>query len=275
MHRRLVFLVNAALAVGVWSTGGGRPSVDDGLPRKGNPDGRSLDSACLRGYFVMQSDATPDGAAVYRPRRRIMELREALGQIDEIRQQMARTELFRGYRSAVVAASSVLALAAAALQPLVIDPEHKLRDFLILWVVVAGVSFTMAAVQLWRRVRRARSRLARQATLLAAEQFLPSLMVGAVVTVCVYRYAAESGWMLPGLWSLIYSLGIFASYRLLPRQVAWVGLYYAAAGALCLVWGQDKNAFAPWQMALCFGGGQILGAAVLYWTLERKDGTTT
>ena len=204
-----------------------------------------------------------------------MELREALGQIDEIRQQMARTELFRGYRSLTVGFSGVLALAGAALQPYLLEPENQLRDFLVLWLLVASASLLTAGVQLWRRVRLANSRLARQATLLAAEQFLPSLFVGAVVTLCMYRYAADAAWMLPGLWSLIYSLGIFASYRLLPRQTAWVGLYYVAAGAACLTWGQSASAFAPWQMALCFGGGQIFGAAVLYWTLERQDGTAT
>jgi len=204
-----------------------------------------------------------------------MELREALFQIAEIRQQMARTELFRGYRSLTVGFSGVLALAAAALQPYLLEPENQLRDFLVLWLVVASASLLTAGIQLWRRVRRANSRLARQATLLAAEQFLPSILVGAVVTLCVYRYASDAAWMLPGLWSLIYSLGIFASYRLLPRQVAWVGLYYVAAGAACLVWGQGAGALSSWQMALSFGVGQIFGAAVLYWTLERRDDPST
>jgi len=200
-----------------------------------------------------------------------MELREALSQIDEIRQQMARTELFRGYRSVTVAFSGVSALAAAALQPHLLEADARLRDFLVLWSLVAGVSLTAAAIQLWRRVRVADSRLAREATLLAAEQFLPSIFVGAVVTLCIYHYASDAGWMLPGLWSLIYSLGIFASYRLLPRQAAWVALYYVAAGTLCLVRGSHVGVPAAWQMALCFGGGQIFGAAVLYWTLERRN----
>jgi hypothetical protein len=204
-----------------------------------------------------------------------MQLREALTQIAEIRQQMAQSELFRGYRAVIVALSAASALAAAALQPFLVGPETQLRDFLILWLTVAAANLLMAAAQLWRRVRLADSRLARQATLLAAEQFLPSLFVGAVATLCIYRSAPNAAWMLPGLWSLIYSLGIFASYRLLPRQVAWVGLYYVAAGAACLVWGQGAQTLAPWQMALTFGGGQILGAAVLYWTLERHDGPST
>jgi hypothetical protein len=204
-----------------------------------------------------------------------MELRDALGQIDEIRQQMARHELFRGYRSLTVGLSGVVALVGAAIQPWVVGAETRLRDFLVLWVTLAGVNVVITGVQLWRRAGRAESRLARQATLLAAEQFVPCLFVGALLTLCVVRYARDAAWMLPGLWSLVFSLGLFASYRLLPRQAAWVAFFHVAAGAGCLVWGGGEQAFAPWQMALCFGGGQLFGAAVLYWTLERGHGSAT
>ena len=77
--------------------------------------------------------------------------------------------------------------------------------------------------------------------------------------------------MLPGLWSLVFSLGVFASYRLLPRQVFWVGLYYGLCGAGCLLFGQGAHALSGWQMGISFGGGQLLCAAILYWTLERTD----
>ena len=56
-----------------------------------------------------------------------MELREALVQIAEIRQQMAKGDVFRGYRSAPVAFSGVVALAAALVQPLVVaDPAEQI-----------------------------------------------------------------------------------------------------------------------------------------------------
>jgi hypothetical protein len=203
-----------------------------------------------------------------------MQLREALNQISDIRQQMARSELFRGYRALTVGGSGMLALAAAAVQPHVVRPETLVRDFLSLWLAVAAVCVSMAGIQLWRRARCSGSQLAREATLLAAEQFAPCLLVGAVLTFCIARYADQAAWMLPGLWSLTYSLGIFASYRLLPRMTAVVAAYYVAAGAACLAAGQGAQAFAPWQMAVCFGGGQLLGAGVLYWTLERTNGPT-
>ncbi len=201
-----------------------------------------------------------------------MELREALCQIAEIRQQMARSEVFRGYRSVTVGCSGVLALLAAVCQPyLVTSPGNDLQRYLLLWISVAAVSLMVAGIEMWWRARISESALARQMTLLAVEQFLPSVVVGALLTLCIYRSAPQVAWMLPGLWSLVFSLGIFASYRLLPREVFWVGLYYAACGVGCLHWGQADSAFSPWLMGISFGGGQLLGAAILYWTLERTD----
>ena len=199
-----------------------------------------------------------------------VELREALQQISDIRQQMARSEVFRGYRSLTVGFSGVLGLLAAAFQSQwVASPATDLRRYLFLWVGVALISATVAAVELAQRARNAGSPLAREMTRLAVEQFIPCLVVGAMLTACIYWSAPHVAWMLPGLWALLFGLGIFASCRLLPSPVVWAGLYYVVCGCLCLRWGQGENAFSPWQMAITFGGGQLLCAAILYWTLER------
>jgi hypothetical protein len=69
--------------------------------------------------------------------------------------------------------------------------------------------------------------------------------------------------MLPGLWELIFSLGVFASCRFLPRQMFGVGVWYLAAGLFCLAAGAAAHALSPWMMGIPFGIGQILVAAVL------------
>ena len=76
--------------------------------------------------------------------------------------------------------------------------------------------------------------------------------------------------MLPGLWSLLFGMGVFASCRLLPSLVVWAGFYYVVCGCVLLSLGQGEHSLKPWQMAVPFGGGQLLVAAILYWTLERK-----
>ncbi len=203
-----------------------------------------------------------------------MELREALRQISDIRQQMARSEVFRGYRSLTVGFSGVAGLMAAAFQSYwVASPATDLSRYLVLWVGVALFSVAIAGTELFLRAKSEGTGLARDLTRLAVEQFLPCLVVGALLTLSIYLHAPDVAWMLPGLWSLVFGLGIFASWRLLPSPVVWAGLYYVVCGCMCLRWGQGEYAFSAWQMAIAFGGGQLLCATILFWTLERKHGT--
>lgn len=200
-----------------------------------------------------------------------MELREALAQIAEIRQQMSRSEIFRGYRSIPVALTGVLGILAACLQTtFVASPAQQVDRYLLFWIVIAGIGITLPVVQLARRVQLARTGVSRELARLAVEQFAPCILAGGLVTLCLYCGPAESLWTLPGLWSFFFALGIFGSSRLLPPQVVWVGFYYLFCGCYCLVHGHSEHAFAPWQMGLSFGGGHLLTAATLYWTLERQ-----
>lgn len=201
-----------------------------------------------------------------------MELREALTQITEIRLRMARTEVFRGYRAVPVAFSGLLAVAAAGFQAVWIrEPEAHLPAYLTLWLGTAVVSALGAGTEMALRARRATTSWARRVTWLAVEQFLPCLVAGGLLTFVLVRHAPEVGGLLPGLWQVLFSLGIFASHRLLPRAVVWVAVWYLAAGLSCLAWARGPDVLSPWAMGLPFGAGQLLAAAVLYWTLERSD----
>ncbi|WP_165245694.1 hypothetical protein [Paludisphaera soli] len=199
-----------------------------------------------------------------------MELKEALVQITEIRTQMARSEVFRGYRAVPAAFSGAVALAAAAVQALTIpDPMQQYPAYLALWIGTAVVSGGSAVMEMLIRARNAGSSLTREQTALAMEQFFPCLAAGALVTLVIARSAPALVWILPGLWQLFYSLGIFATSRLLPRPMSGVAVFYAACGATVLATSQGEWALNPLAMGLPFGLGQLLAAAVLYRTLER------
>jgi hypothetical protein len=201
-----------------------------------------------------------------------MELHEALTQISEIRLQMARTQVFRGYHSIPTAFSGALAMAAAAVQPfLVPDPIENISSYLSLWFAVALLSVVAAGIEIWVHCWRSTSSLTREVTWLAVEQFLPAVVAGGLLTYALTSAAPESVCLLPGLWQVLFSLGVFASCRLLPRPLFAVGVFYMATGILSLVWARGDAALAPWSMGLPFGVGQLLAAALLYVTLERKD----
>lgn len=201
-----------------------------------------------------------------------MELRDALTQITEIRLQLARTEVFRGYRAMPVAFSGILALVAAGVQAAWIrDPSRQVAAYLSLWIGAAVISAVAAGAEMVLRARNSASPWTHEITWLAVEQFLPCVVAGGLVTFVITRFAAESLWILPGLWQVLFSLGVFASCRLLPRATFGVAVFYLGSGLACMALARGEAALCPLAMGLPFGVGQLLAAAVLYRTLECSD----
>jgi hypothetical protein len=202
-----------------------------------------------------------------------MELHEALSQISEIRRQMARTAVFRGYRSATAAFSGCVAIATAAAQSMFLsDPQLHVSTYLAFWLVAALLSVAAAATEMVLRCVKSRSPLQRELTIQAAEQFVPSLATGALLTLVMALFAHDETWLLPGLWAILFAMGVFASRRVLPGAVVIVGGYYLLAGLIAIAETDPRTAFSPWTMALIFAPGQFLAAVVLWWTLEREHG---
>jgi len=200
-------------------------------------------------------------------------LSSALDQIAEIRRQMARGQVFRGYRAQTTAVTGVLAMGVAALQPLIIPhPWSNLPAYLGLWGGLALISAAIFGAELLIRCRRLSSPMQTERTIDAAERFIPALAAGAMLTFVFYLSLKPQLWMLPGLWAVCFSLGVFASRTLLPRGIAVVGGYYLLAGCFSLTLARGPHAFSPWAMGLTFGVGQLLAAGVLYWNLERRHG---
>jgi hypothetical protein len=42
-------------------------------------------------------------------------------------------------------------------------------------------------------------------------------------------------------------------------------------GMVCIALSARGWAYSPWLMGVSFGGGQMLTAAILYWSLERNE----
>jgi hypothetical protein len=204
-----------------------------------------------------------------------MQLSEALTQIGEIRSQMERAGVYRGYRAAPVAASGLIAWGAGAAQWwLISDPLRDIGVYLCIWVSAAILCLVASGGEILTRYRRTESETGRARTRQAVGQFAPCLLAGGLLTVVVLVGAAEATWLLPGLWSVLFSLGIFASLRVLPRGMVRVGLFYLFWGLAAVVWAQGPYALSPWVMAVPFGCGQLLAAAILYWELERPVADT-
>jgi len=70
----------------------------------------------------------------------------------------------------------------------------------------------------------------------AIEQFLPAAAACLFIPIFLLRFEPRVLWMMPGIWQLFVSLGIFASVRTLPRNIMLVaGFYFVSAFvSLCL-----------------------------------------
>jgi hypothetical protein len=197
------------------------------------------------------------------------DLNKALGDISSIRRQVARTTEFRGYGPATLAATGGIAILAATAQALWLpDPVDHIPVYLAIWISTALVSSALIGVQTVTRAHRMHSGMADEMIRMAVEQFLPAAGVGALMTIVLVSFAPSVLWMLPGLWQVIFCLGVFSSCRFLPRPMVAAGVWYLLTGLICMTLA-DIRALSPWTMGIPFGAGQLLVAGILFFTAQE------
>lgn len=200
--------------------------------------------------------------------KRMSDLHEALSQIREIRTRIESSQAFRGYRAVPTAISGLFAALAALAQHAWIDATD-LRSYVWLWIGCALASIALAGIAMGVHCTRSASPLTRARSLLAIAKLGAPLAVGAIITWIIVRTAPEAGWALPGLWQLLFALGLFASASLLPRAILGVALFYLATGAFVLALG--PRALAPSCMGIPFAVGQIAAAMILALSRETRS----
>jgi hypothetical protein len=199
-----------------------------------------------------------------------MEYTRALSQISEIHEHLAKGEIYRGYHPIPVAVTGLCGLAAALVQDWVVDPSQPL-GFVYFWIGVAVVSACVGGAAIVFNYVLRDDPFRRRKTRKVVGQLLPCLVAGLAVTAGVVYVDESAIPILPGVWTVIYSLGIFASRPYLPRSIGWVALFYLLAGAGLLVLARAGLSLAPWGLGVAFGVGQLAAAIVLYSNKERKD----
>jgi len=199
-----------------------------------------------------------------------MEIHKALSQISEIHGQLAKSEIYKGYKSFPVALSGCLALVAAIVQPKIVSPEQPLV-YVGLWAGLAVLCLLMSGGVILNNYLVHEGSVARRTTRRVVGQFVPAVAAGALLSVAVPALGADYVRVLPGCWAVLFSLGIFAARPYLPRAVGWVALFYLVAGAVLLFLARDGASLSPFGMGATFGVGQLFAAVVLYWNVERDD----
>lgn len=191
------------------------------------------------------------------------DLDKALADIVEIKSRLAQSSQFLGLGPAALATSGVLALAVAALQSVLPGAAEPMTYFTG-WVLTAIVAVALIGAEMLRRAHRHHAGLADQMIREAVLNFVPAGVAGAALLAFFARFAAEQLWLVPGLWLILVSLGIFAAARSLPRAIALAGAWYLLAGFAVLLFAAGDKTLSPWHMGLPFALGQLLVAAIIH-----------
>ena len=188
-----------------------------------------------------------------------------------IRRQVANTTEFRGYGPLTLSTTIVFALLAGTAQSRWLpEPAIHPARYVALWLFTGVLSAAVIITQMLTRANRLHSGMADEMIRMAVTQFLPAAIAGIIVPFVLLRITHDVFWMLPGLWQIVFSLGVFASCRCLPRLMLIAGVWFLLTGLACVSLG-GARALAPAMMSYPFAVGMGLVAVVHY--LSAKKGS--
>jgi len=200
------------------------------------------------------------------------DINKALSDIGEIRTQIAAGTSFRGYGPVAIVITGVIGIATAITQSIFrILPDAAPSLFVWSWVGAGLLSAAVVRIEMQGRSRRHHSSLADTMIAQAIEQFLPAAAACLFIPIFLLRFEPRVLWMMPGLWQLFVSLGLFASVRTLPRNIMMVAGFYFVSTFASLMLGERHHDLAPWLMGVPFFAGQMLMAAILYFSAGESD----
>lgn len=190
----------------------------------------------------------------------IFHVQEALANVRELKQAVLERQRFRGYSGPARVMSGSIALAAALVMTMDFFPSRNLAHILG-WGAVFVVAFLLNAVAIvrWFLVDPVANRDFR--VLKPVLDVAPPIAVGGILTAVMILHSQYQ--YLFGIWMCLFGLTNMASRMVLPRMIWGVGVFYLAAGALCLLAPgiQFQN---PVPMGIVFFAGECVGGVVLH-----------
>ena len=188
-----------------------------------------------------------------------MEVRDALDQLDHIHDQLTKAEVYRGFRVPAVALVGCVGLLAAAAQPWIVPTD--VSAFVWYWSAVGAAGVLVGFGAAIRSYLFREDDFERRRTRRVMGQFLPCVLAGGMLTAALGRADAFVP-LLPGVWAVVFGLGVVAVRPHLPPAVGLVGVAYVLAGGLLLAWRPDE--LSGWYVGGVFGVGHLVTAFVLW-----------
>ena len=186
------------------------------------------------------------------------DIESALHDIARLREQLAASSRFQGLAPGIVALTGAFAFALGGWQYLAGEND------LLVWILLAAVCALMIGTEAIARARKHHRSMADRMLGATLNRFLPVATAGAILGIVVLFRLPEHDRLLPGIWQLLMGVGVFAVLSNLPRQMIVAAVFYFGAGTLSLLLSGPQGPATSVLMALPFGLGQLLVAAILY-----------
>ena len=175
----------------------------------------------------------------------------AMDNLRFIRETMERATAFTAVPGWGQVSIGVTAIFAA----LVASAQKSFGAWLAVWLAEAALSLAIAGWAMYRKASAAATPLLSQPGRKLLINFSPPMLVGALLTVVLYREGLTG--LLPGVWLLLYGTGVVTGGAFSVRPVPFMGLCFMLVGAGALfgppAWGDALMAAGFGLLHIIFG----------------------
>lgn len=151
----------------------------------------------------------------------------AIENLQFIRETMERSTNF----TAVPGYGGILMGVTAAVAAYIAAEQVYLRDWLIVWLVEAGLAFSIGLLAMWQKSKIAGQSLFSIPARKFAFGFTPPLIAGIAITLGLWRF--EHYEVMAPAWMLLYGASIVTGGAFSVRIVPVMGWLFIALGAVC------------------------------------------
>jgi hypothetical protein len=176
-----------------------------------------------------------------------------------IRETMEAAATFTAVSGWGTVVIGVTAIGAAALAAM----THSTARWIFIWLCEAALSVAISVYTMALKARAAKLPLWSEPARKILFSFAPPMAGGALLTLVFFEHGLVT--LLPGVWMLLYGIGVVAAGTFSVRIVPVMGVAFMAVGTLAL--------FAPAHMGTEFMAAGFGGLHLLFGTLiARRHG---
>ena len=171
-----------------------------------------------------------------------------------IRQTMEAAATFTavsGWGTMLIGATALVATGLAL-------STHSTTRWVFIWLCEAALSVAISVYTMALKARAARLPLWSEPARKIVFSFAPPMAVGALLTLVLFERGLIS--LLPGVWMLLYGVGVVAAGTFSVRIIPVMGIAFIAVGTMALL---SPPSWTAACMAAGFGGLHLLFGALI------------